>query len=98
MRIMGIQESTFQQTPAYKKVELLKDAEKLRTVTATETGTDATELSEVNKIMRLIGEPPVAALNDNSLASECVRLLRDTDTDLQAVSYTHLTLPTNREV
>ena len=83
MRIMGVQESTFQQTPAYKKVELLKDAEKLRTVTATETGTDATEIIEVNKVMRLIGEPPVTALNDNSLASECVRLLRDTDTDLQ---------------
>jgi len=83
MRIMGIQESTFQQTPAYKKVEMLKDAAKLRLATATETGTDATELSEVNKVMRFIGEPPVTALNDNSLASECVRLLRDTDTELQ---------------
>ena len=91
MRMMGIQESgisvrgeiPFQQTPAYKKVEMLKDAAKLRLVTATETGTDATELSEVNKIMRFIGEPPVTALNDNSLASECVRLLRDTDTELQ---------------
>ena len=37
MRMMGIQESTFQSTPAYKKIELLKDAEKLRLVTATET-------------------------------------------------------------
>jgi hypothetical protein len=83
MRIMGVQESTFQQTPAYKKVELLKDAAKLRIVTATETGTDATELLEVNKVMRFIGEPPVTALNDNSLASETVRLLRDTDTELQ---------------
>jgi len=83
MRIMGVQESTFQQTPAYKKVELLKDAAKLRIVTATETGTDATELLEVNKVMRFIGEPPVTALNDNSLASECVRLLRDTNTELQ---------------
>ena len=83
LRIMGVQESTFQQTPAYKKVELLKDAAKLRIVTATETGTDATELLEVNKVMRFIGEPPVTALNDNSLASETVRLLRDTDTELQ---------------
>ena len=33
--------------------------------------------------MRLIGESPVSALNSNSLASECVRLLRDTDTELQ---------------
>ena len=82
MRIMGVQESTFQQTPAYKKIEMLKDAAKLRLVTATETGTSA-ELLEVNKVMRFIGEPPVTALNDNSLASECVRLLRDTDTELQ---------------
>ena len=83
MRMMGVQETMFQQTPAYKKVELLKDAEKLRTVTATDTSVDATELLEVNKIMRLIGESPVAALNDHSLASEAVRLLRDTDTELQ---------------
>ena len=83
LRMMGIQEVVFQQTPAYKKVELLKDADKLRTVTATDTSTDATELAEVNKIMRLIGESPVAALNDHSLASETVRLLRDTDTELQ---------------
>ncbi len=30
MRMMGIQEAQFQSTPAYKKVELIKDAEKLR--------------------------------------------------------------------
>lgn len=83
MRIMGIQETSFQSSPAYKKVELLKDAEKLRLVTATESGVDVTELAEVNRIMRLIGEPPVLALNDHSLASECVRLLRDTDMELQ---------------
>ena len=83
LRIMGIQESTFQSTPAYKKVEMLKDAAKLRLVTATETGTDAAELLEVNKVMRFIGESPVTALYSNSLASECVRLLRDTDTELQ---------------
>ena len=187
MRMMGIQESTFQSTPAYKKIELLKDAEKLRLVTATETpaagapptsvqvsgagvtaangsyvrngnswdgapaytlydtdGTtelysvwrsaeeswrigqsinttpylysriisqdtpplsgwysiltasapaptltevsatdDPTELAEVNRVMRLIGEPPVLTLNSNSLASEGVRLMRDTDMELQ---------------
>ena len=83
MRMMGIQESTFQSTPAYKKVELLKDAGKLRLVTATELGTDVTELAEVNRVMRLIGEPPVLTLNANSLASEGVRLLRDTDMELQ---------------
>ena len=84
MRMMGFQETQFQGTPAYKKVELIKDANKLRTATtATETGSDATELLEVNKVMRFIGEPPASALNSNSLASECVRLLRDTDTELQ---------------
>ena len=83
MRMMGIQETSFQSSPAYKKVELLKDAEKLRLVTATEGVADITELAEVNRIMRLIGEPPVLALNDHSLASECVRLLRDTDMELQ---------------
>jgi hypothetical protein len=62
---------------------MLKDAAKLRLVTATETGTDAAELLEVNKVMRFIGESPVTALNSDSLASECVRLLRDTDTELQ---------------
>ena len=85
MRMMGIQESMFQSTPAYKKVELIKDAEKLRTVTATEFG-NLTEVTAVNKVMRLIGEPPIQGvdgLSSNSLASECVRLLRDTDTDLQ---------------
>ena len=83
LRIMAVQEATFQSTPAYKKVEMLKDAAKLRLVTATETGTDAAELLEVNKVMRFIGESPVTALNSDSLASECVRLLRDTDTELQ---------------
>ncbi len=84
MRIMGFQEAQFQGMPAYKKVELIKDANKLRTATtATETGSDAKEITEVNKVMRFIGEPPVTALNSNSLASECVRLLRDTDTELQ---------------
>ena len=83
LRMMAVQESTFQSTPAYKKVEMLKDAAKLRLVTATETGTDAAELLEVNKVMRFIGESPVTALNSDSLASECVRLLRDTDTELQ---------------
>jgi hypothetical protein len=190
MRIMGVQEAAFQQTPAYKKIEILKDAAKLRLATATERGytvdtlvTDTSvnasplsgtwtefrknlgkpqyklkvdgvtvgdifwglrantttprwnvqyfsngvfaesfedtasadlvenwtilnpaegyvsstthtivnfnatrvdiELLEVNKVMRFIGEPPVTALNSDSLASECVRLLRDTDTELQ---------------
>lgn len=185
MRMMGIQESTFQQTPAYKKVELLKDTVKLReshnlltdiktftisglsegngTYTQTSTtstlgtpvwtsvangetttfGTDGgggyyfwqiadvsdgnpvqqstavstieelkaqnfweisyTEvgagsgtpvfsgieyavpeaLSNTNKVLRLVGEPPVSSLNSNALANECLRLLMDTDKELQ---------------
>ena len=91
MRMMGIQESQFQSTPAYKKIELLSDAGKLREATATEISVygygpstfDGINLREVNKVMRLIGEAPVAAFNTNSLASECIRLLRDTDQELQ---------------
>ena len=83
MRMMGIQESTFQQTPAYKKVELLKDAVKLRTATATETNQNSDEIEQVNKVLRFIGEPPVSTLGDNALASETARLLRDTDSELQ---------------
>lgn len=83
MRMMGVQEVVFQQTPAYKKIELLSDAAKLRTATATDASVDTTEIAEVNKIMRLIGEPPVSALNSHSLASETVRLLRDTNTEMQ---------------
>ena len=79
MRMMGVQESTFQQFLAYKKIEVLKDAVKLRLSTATETGVNP----EVNRILRLIGEPPVADVGDNALASECARLLSDTDTELQ---------------
>jgi hypothetical protein len=105
MRIMGIQENTFQQIPAYKKIELLSDASKLRAATATETGANFKELFEVNKVMRFIGEPKVAALNSNSLASECVRLLRDTDAELQGRGWwfntetdVELTLSNNRLV
>jgi hypothetical protein len=83
MRMMGIQESTFQQTPAYKKVELLKDAVKLRTSTATETNQNSDEIEQVNKVLRFIGEPPIITLGDNALASETARLLRDTDAELQ---------------
>lgn len=84
MRMMGVQEAAFQGTPAYKKVELIKDANKLRTSTATATGTDQGEIDTVNRILRLMGEPPVSALNNNALSSETVRVLRDTSTELQS--------------
>ena len=84
MRMMGVQESTFQQLLAYKKIEVLKDADKLRLATLftpPETAS-AVELSEVNKIMRFIGEPSSIYLN-NSLMVEALRLLRDTAEELQ---------------
>jgi hypothetical protein len=85
MRMMGVQESTFQQFLAYKKIEVLKDAAKLRQstlFTPPETAS-AAELSEVNKIMRFIGEPSANNLNKNSLMVEALRLLRDTNAELQ---------------
>ena len=81
--MMGVQEPTFYQLPAYKKKEALKDATKLRTSTATETGSDATEIATVNNIRRMIGEAPITALNGDSMASEAVRLLRKTSTEMQ---------------
>ena len=83
MRMMGIQETAFQALPAYKKIELIKDATKLRTSTATASSTDQGEIDSVNRILRLIGEPSVSSLSTNSLSSEVVRYLRDTSTEMQ---------------
>jgi hypothetical protein len=84
MRMMGVQESMFQQTPAYKKVELLKDAEKLRTSTATYFYDLEDELlPSINRVLRLIGESPVSNTNENALASETIRLYADTNKELQ---------------
>jgi len=82
-RMMGIQEKDFYALPAYKKKESISDADKLRTAMATETGTDATEISIVNNIRRMIGERPITALNGDSMASEAARMLRKTSTELQ---------------
>ena len=82
-RMMGIQEKDFYALPAYKKKESISDANKLRTAMATETGTDATEIAIVNNIRRMIGERPITALNGDSMASEAVRMLRKTSTELQ---------------
>lgn len=81
MRMMGFQETAFQTLPAYKKVELIKDAKKLRDSTATEQGTD--NLNLVNRVMRLIAESPVNDIGANSLASVTYRLLDEVDEDLQ---------------
>jgi hypothetical protein len=84
MRMMGIQETSFQSSPAYKKVELLKDAEKLRLVTATYNYDLADEaIPSINRILSLIGEPPISNTNENSLASEAMRLFIATDKELQ---------------
>lgn len=85
MRMMGVQEPAFQQFLAYKKIEVLKDAAKLRQdilSTSSETAS-AEELKEVNKIMRFIGEPSANNLRKNSLMVTALRLLRDTSEELQ---------------
>jgi hypothetical protein len=83
-RIMGIQEAAFQALPAYKKGELLKDADQLRTDRAT-SDTDAEIISSVNKILRYIGVSKVSSnTNEHALASEARDLLVDTDLELQS--------------
>jgi hypothetical protein len=82
MRMMGIQESTFQQTPAYKKVELLKDAQKLR-ATAGSSVLASGEIGVVNKILRLIGEPTTTSVSSNALNMATLQLMRDVDRELQ---------------
>lgn len=84
LRMIGIQEKEFNALPVYKKREFLYNARKYNIAIATETGTDAFEISTVNKIMSLIGEAPVTALNTNAMASEAVRHLRRANDELQA--------------
>lgn len=89
MRMMGIQETAFQALPAYKKIELIKDATKLRANRIISGSTikseplNSVEITEVNSILRLIGEQRVSALTQNALASEAILLLRDTSRELQ---------------
>jgi hypothetical protein len=84
LRMIGIQEKEFNALPVYKKREFLYNARKYNIAIATETGTDAFEIATVNKIMSLIGEAPVTALNTNAMASEAVRHLRRANDELQA--------------
>lgn len=84
MRIMGIQEAPFQSLPAYKKVELIKDAVQLRTDRAS-SDTATNIVSSVNKILRYLGVNKVSSnTNEHALASEARDLLIDTDKELQA--------------
>ena len=84
LRMIGIQEKEFNALPVYKKREFLYNARKYNIAIATETGTDAFEIATVNKIMSLIGEAPVTALNTNAMASEAVRHLRRANDEVQA--------------
>lgn len=84
LRMIGIQEKEFNALPVYKKREFLYNARKYNIAIATETGTDDFEIATVNKIMSLIGEAPVTALNTNAMASEAVRHLRRANDELQA--------------
>ncbi len=84
MRIMGIQEAAFQSLPAYKKVELIKDANQLRSDRAS-SDTATNIVASVNKILRYLGVNKVSSnTNEHALASEARDLLLDTDTELQA--------------
>lgn len=84
MRIMGIQEAAFQSLPAYKKVELIKDANQLRTDRSV-TNTLPNLVGSVNKVLRMLGVTPVSTnTNEHALASEAKELLEDTDLELQA--------------
>ena len=84
MRIMGIQEAAFQSLPAYKKVELIKDANQLRTDRVV-ANTLPNMVGSVNKVLRMLGVTTVSSnTNEHALASEAKELLEDTDLELQA--------------
>jgi len=81
MRIMGFQETTFNALPAYKKKELLEDANTMRSARTI----NSTSLIEyVNNILRYIGEEQVTNTNESSLASEAYELMLKTNTELQS--------------
>ena len=81
LRIMGFQETTFNALPAYKKKEILKDANAMRTARAEDKTSD---LGILNNILRLIGEEKVSNTNESSLATEAHALMNKTNEELQA--------------
>jgi hypothetical protein len=84
MRMMGVQESTFQQLLAYKKIEVLKDAAKLRQATMPDYLLILVpEEKSLETILRLIGEPTSANSSSNSLARIALETFRATHTELQ---------------
>ena len=85
LRMMGIQEGPFNGLPAYKKVELIKDAHQLRAnVTTGVSESGATNLKLVNSILRLIGEHKVSNVNENALAVTTYDLMVETNEELQS--------------
>ena len=85
LRMMGIQEGPFNGLPAYKKVELIKDAHQLRAnVTQGVSESGSTNLKLVNSILRLIGEHKVANVNENALAVTAYDLMVETNEELQS--------------
>ena len=98
-RMMGIKEADFQNLPAYKKVEMLKDADRLRTTTVAKlTGQYGPEYSgvsfqpleawyeptkAVNNILTLIGEDRVDNVNDNALSTATFFTMDQINIDLQ---------------
>ena len=85
LRMMGIQEGPFNGLPAYKKVELIKDAHQLRAnVTQGVDNTGTTNLKLVNSILRLIGEHKVSNINANALSVNAFDLMVETNEELQS--------------
>jgi len=87
-RIMGIQETAFQEMPAYKKYELLHDAQTMKTARGLNVVPTGQLLTSLNNVLGLIGEPrlqsPNLNLTHSSIASEAYSLLYQTDRELQS--------------
>jgi len=87
-RIMGIQEIAFQEMPAYKKYELLHDAQTMKTARGLNVVPTGQLLTSLNNVLGLIGEPrlqsPNLNLTHSSIASEAYSLLYQTDRELQS--------------
>ena len=87
-RIMGIQETAFQGMPAYKKYELLHDAQTMKTARGLNVVPSGKILTSLNNVLGLIGEPRLTSttlnLSNSSIASEAYSLLYQTDRELQS--------------
>lgn len=81
LRIMGVQEIDFNALPAYKKKELLKDANAMRTSRAESKTSD---LGVLNNILRYIGEEAVTNTSSSSLATEAHALMNKVNLELQS--------------